>query len=174
MIGTESGFIPNPVVIPPQPITCVIDPTVFNVGNVDTHALFMGPAERTDSVVDFSQYAGKTLILYNDAPAANPARSPLYDLYTNNADLRDIGGPYTTPEGYGPNTRTVMQIVVGKSIGRGPVQPDEAQQGVQGDEPGRWRSLREEPAPDRRRPGGLQPGLRHRVRQGPRVQQAVV
>ncbi len=120
MVGTDSGFLPNPVIIPPQPITFVTDPTVFNVGNVDTHALFMGPAERTDSVVDFSQYAGKTLILYNDAPAANPARVPYYDPYTDNADLRDIGGPYSTPEGYGPNIRTVMQIVVGPSKGRAP------------------------------------------------------
>ena len=33
-------------------------------------------------IVDFSQFAGKTLILYNDAPAAFPARVPSYDYYT--------------------------------------------------------------------------------------------
>ena len=33
-------------------------------------------------IVDFSQFAGKTLILYNDAPAAFPARVPGYDYYT--------------------------------------------------------------------------------------------
>jgi FtsP/CotA-like multicopper oxidase with cupredoxin domain len=111
-IGTEGGFLPSPVVIPPQPITWVTDPTVFNAGNVDQHSLLLGPAERADVIVDFSAFAGKTLILYNDAPAAFPARDPRYDYYTGNPDLRDTGGAAPTPPGYGPNTRTVMQIVV--------------------------------------------------------------
>ena len=38
-----------------------------------TIALLLGPAERADVIVDFSRYAGKTLILYNDAPAPFPA-----------------------------------------------------------------------------------------------------
>lgn len=111
-IGTEGGFLPAPVVIPPQHITWVTDPTVFNAGNVDRHSLLIGPAERADVIVDFSAFAGKTLILYNDAPAAFPARDPRYDYYTGNADLRDTGGAPTTLPGYGPNTRTVMQIKV--------------------------------------------------------------
>jgi len=111
-IGTEGGFLPAPVVIPPQPITWVTDPTVFNAGNVDQHSLLIGPAERADVIVDFSAFAGQTLILYNDAPAAFPARDPRYDYYTGNADLRDTGGAPSTLPGYGPNTRTVMQIVV--------------------------------------------------------------
>ena len=110
--GTEGGFLPAPVVIPPQPTTWVNDPTVFNAGNVDKHSLLIAPAERADVVVDFSQYAGQTLILYNDAPAAFPARDPRYDYYTGNADLRDTGGASSTLPGYGPNTRTVMQIKV--------------------------------------------------------------
>ena len=167
MIGTESGFIPAPTVIEPQPITWVTDATVFNAGNINTHALLLGPAERADLVVDFSKYAGRTLILYNDAPAAFPARVPSYDYYTDNADLRDVGGAYTTPVGYGPNTRTVMQVVVGP-IGRCQrVQHDQAQQGVRVDHP-RWRRrLRAEPAPDRRRPGGLQLRIRHDLRLEP-------
>lgn len=111
-IGTEGGFLPAPVVIPPQPITWVTDPTVFNAGNVDKHSLLLGPAERADVIVDFSAFAGKTLILYNDAPAAFPARDPRYDYYTGNADLRDTGGAPPTRPGYGPNTRTVMQIKI--------------------------------------------------------------
>jgi FtsP/CotA-like multicopper oxidase with cupredoxin domain len=110
--GTEGGFLPAPVVIPPQPITWVTDPTVFNAGNVDQHSLLLGPAERADVVVDFSAYAGQTLILYNDAPAAFPARDPRYDYYTGNPDLRDTGGAPSTLPGYGPNTRTVMQVKV--------------------------------------------------------------
>jgi FtsP/CotA-like multicopper oxidase with cupredoxin domain len=111
-IGTEGGFLPTPVVIPPQPTTWVTDPTVFNAGNVDKHSLLLGPAERADVIVDFAQYAGKTLILYNDAPAAFPARDPRYDYYTGNPDLTDTGGAPPTMAGYGPNTRTVMQIKV--------------------------------------------------------------
>jgi FtsP/CotA-like multicopper oxidase with cupredoxin domain len=111
-IGTEGGFLPSPVVIPPQPITWVTDPTVFNAGNVDKHSLLLGPAERADVIVDFSGYAGRTLILYNDAPAAFPARDPRYDYYSGNADLTETGGAPSTLPGYGPNTRTIMQIVV--------------------------------------------------------------
>jgi len=65
--------------------------------------------------VDFSQFAGQTLILYNDAPAAFPARDPRYDYYTGNGDYRDTGGAPSTLPGYGPNTRTVMQIKVAAS-----------------------------------------------------------
>ena len=53
-IGTEGGFLPAPVVIPPQHITWVIDPTLFNAGLVDQHSLLLGPAERADIIVDFS------------------------------------------------------------------------------------------------------------------------
>ena len=128
-IGTESGFLPSPVVINPQPITYNVDPTAFWVGNVNKMALALGPAERADVIVDFSQYAGQTLILYNDAPAAWPAGVANYDYYTGAPDMRDTGGygtggtfnPITgfydggtgPRPGYAPNTRTVMQIVVG-------------------------------------------------------------
>jgi len=110
-IGTEGGFLPAPVVVPNQPITWITDPTRFDVGNVDLHALLLGPAERADVVVDFSAFAGQTLILYNDAPAAFPARIPGYDYYTGDPDLRPAYAPSTLP-GYGPNTRTVMQVKV--------------------------------------------------------------
>ena len=127
-IGTEGGFLPQPVVIDPQPITYNTDPTAFWVGNVDKMGLALGPAERADVIVDFSKYAGKTLILYNDAPAAWPARVAGYDYYTGAPDLRDSGGFGTGGEfnkitgawehgtgpliGYAPNTRTVMQVIV--------------------------------------------------------------
>lgn len=110
-IGTEGGFLPAPTVIPPRPITWITDPTRFDVGNVDQTSLALAPAERADVIVDFSQYAGKTLILYNDAPAAYPARVSSYDYYTGAPDLSPIGAPPILP-GYGPNTRTVMQIKV--------------------------------------------------------------
>ncbi|WP_175491888.1 fibronectin type III domain-containing protein [Paenibacillus sophorae] len=114
-IGTESGFLPAPVVIPSQPITWNLNATNFNFGNVDQHSLLLGTAERADVIVDFSQYAGKTLILYNDAPAAFPASDPRYDYYTGNPDQTAEGGAPSTQPGYGPNIRTIMQIRVAAS-----------------------------------------------------------
>lgn len=114
-IGTEGGFLPAPVVIPSQPITWNQNATNFNFGNVDQHSLLLGTAERADVIVDFSQYAGKTLILYNDAPAAFPALDPRYDYYTGNPDQTTEGGAPSTQPGYGPNTRTIMQIRVAAS-----------------------------------------------------------
>ena len=111
-IGTEGGFLPAPTEFPAHPTTWVNDPTVFNAGNVDLHSLLIAPAERADVIVDFSAFAGQTLILYNDAPAAFPARDPRYDYYTGNGDYRDTGGAPSTLPGYGPNTRTMMQIKV--------------------------------------------------------------
>ncbi len=127
-IGTEGGFLPQPVEIKHQPITYNTDPTAFWVGNVKDMGLALGPAERADVIVDFSQFAGQTLIVYNDAPAAWPAGVVTYDYYTGAPDLRDIGGYGTGGEfesstgtwvggtgplvGYAPNTRTVMQIIV--------------------------------------------------------------
>ncbi|HMB24756.1 MAG TPA: multicopper oxidase domain-containing protein, partial [Anaerolineales bacterium] len=111
-IGTEGGFLPAPVVIDgQQPTTWITDPTRFDVGNVDQHSLLLAPAERADVIVDFSKFAGKTLILYNDAPAAFPARVASYDYYTGAPDLSPVGAPTILP-GYGPNTRTIMQVTI--------------------------------------------------------------
>ena len=111
-IANEGGFLPAPTVIDgQQPTTWITDPTRFDVGNVDQHSLLLAPAERADAIVDFSKFAGKTLILYNDAPAAFPARVPGYDYYTGAPDLSPVGAPTILP-GYGPNTRTVMQVTV--------------------------------------------------------------
>ena len=113
-IGTEGGFLPRPVVVPNQPIVWNGDPLTFNFGNVSDHGLLIAPAERVDVIVDFSAYAGKTLILYNDAPAAFPALDPRNDYYTGNPDQFDTGGTASTLPGFGPNTRTIMQIRVAK------------------------------------------------------------
>ena len=63
-----------------------------------------------------ARYAGKTFILYNDAPAAFPAGVPTYDYYTGVANQMDAGGAPMTQPGYGPNTRTVMQIRVRTTV----------------------------------------------------------
>jgi len=111
-IGTEGGFLPAPVVIPDQPITWNANMKMFTFGNVQDHSLLLGSAERADIIVDFSKYAGKTLILYNDAPAGFPAYDPRNDYFTGDQSQMSTGGAATTQAGYGPNTRTIMQIRV--------------------------------------------------------------
>jgi FtsP/CotA-like multicopper oxidase with cupredoxin domain len=119
-IGNEGGFLPTPVAIANKPISFVMDPTLFNVGNVNDGTVILGPAERADVIIDFSQYAGKTLILYNDAPAAFPAFVPNNDYYTDAPDQTGTGGHPGPKAGIGPNTRTIMQINVAATT---PAQP---------------------------------------------------
>ena len=103
--------------LPNQPVNWNYDPTTFTAGlvlqqNEGGGTLLMGPAERADIIVDFTNFAGKTLILYNDAPAPWPALDPHYDYFTVDPDNTSMGGAASTPPGYGPNTRTLMQILV--------------------------------------------------------------
>jgi FtsP/CotA-like multicopper oxidase with cupredoxin domain len=116
-VGTEGGFLPAAVTIESQPISYNYNRRDIVVLNIADHGLLLGPAERADVVVDFSQVPdGAKLILYNDAPAPVPAFDPRYDYYTGDPDQRDTGGAPTTRAGYGPNTRTIMQFqVAGKA-----------------------------------------------------------
>jgi FtsP/CotA-like multicopper oxidase with cupredoxin domain len=111
-IGTEGGLLPQPVVIPPAPVNYEYNRRSITVLNISTHSLLLGPAERADVIVDFSKFAGTTLILYNDSPAPVPAFDSRIDYYTGDPDQSATGGAPTTLPGYGPNTRTVMQITV--------------------------------------------------------------
>jgi len=111
-IGNEGGFLPASAVWPNIPIGFNRNPKDITVGNVLEHNLFLGPAERADVIIDFSPYAGQTIILYNDAPAAVPAADSRLDYYTGDLDQTDIGGTVSTLPGFGPNTRTIMQIRV--------------------------------------------------------------
>jgi hypothetical protein len=115
VIGNDGGLLPQAVDIPPQPVTYESNRRSITVLNIYGYGLLLGPSERADTIVDFSKYAGQTLILYNDAPAPTPFNDPRNDYYTGNPDLTGQGGAYTTQPGYGPNTRTMMQIVVGST-----------------------------------------------------------
>ncbi|BDG09626.1 choice-of-anchor D domain-containing protein [Anaeromyxobacter paludicola] len=120
-IGSEGGFLPAPVQIDPTPVGYEYNRRNIVVLNVSTHALTLGPAERADVIVDFSQVpAGSKLILYNDAPAPFPAFDTRYDYYTGNMDQASSGGAPTTLPGYGPNTRTFMQFVVSSAPAAAP------------------------------------------------------
>jgi FtsP/CotA-like multicopper oxidase with cupredoxin domain len=112
-IGTEGGFLPEPVVLENTPIGYNYNRRDIVVLNVENHTLFLGPAERADVIIDFSKVKkGAKLILYNDAPAPVPAFDSRYDYYTDDPNQTDTGGAPTTLKGYGPNTRTIMQFRV--------------------------------------------------------------
>ena len=119
-IGTESGFLAAPVVIPAQPVGFNFNRRDIVVLNVQVKSLFLGAAERADVIVDFSAYAGQTLILYNDAPTPVPAFDPRFDYFTGSPDMRDTGGANTTLPGMGPNTRTLMQFRVANTTPSAP------------------------------------------------------
>jgi spore coat protein A, manganese oxidase len=95
-IGTEGGFLPHP--------------TLVNAPG--TPLLLLAPAERADVIVDFRNVpAGSILILYSDAAAPYPVGDPRYDFRPNNASTP------TTLKGFGPNTRTLLQIRVVARVG---------------------------------------------------------
>ena len=120
-IGNEGGLFQQAVVIPPTPINYEYNKRSVTVLNVLERGLWLGPAERADVIIDFSQYAGKTLILYNDSGAPVPAGDPRIDYYTNDGDQTGAGGAPNTLPGYGPNTRTIMQINVANTTPAAPV-----------------------------------------------------
>jgi FtsP/CotA-like multicopper oxidase with cupredoxin domain len=109
--GNEAGFLPVPVVHKPGPMLL----NAFGE-EITGEYFYLGNAERADTVIDFSQYAGKTLIMYNDSTAPVPGGDTRYDYYTGNPDQTTIGGAPSTAPGFGPNTRTVMQFVVGNAV----------------------------------------------------------
>jgi len=113
-IGNEAGFLAKVAVIPPQPVDFDYNRRSVTFGGVTSKALYLPPAVRADVIVDFGTGSGitpgDTLILYNDAPAPMPLFDTRYDYFTDDPDQTGIGGAPTTPPGFGPNTRTVMQI----------------------------------------------------------------
>jgi FtsP/CotA-like multicopper oxidase with cupredoxin domain len=116
-IGNEGGLMPQVAVRPPQPVNIEYSRLLPTLLNVTNQSLLLMGAMRADVVVDFSAFAGKTLILYNDAPAPMPLFDERNDQYTGDPDFRSTGGAPTTRPGFGPNTRTVMQVKVASSPG---------------------------------------------------------
>ena len=116
VIGNEGGVLPAPAVIPAAPTNYEYNRRSVTVTNTSSVGLELMPAERADVIVDFTAFANKTLILYNDAPAPNPAFDARYDYYTGDPDQSGTGGAPTTLVGFGPNTRTLMQVHVGGTV----------------------------------------------------------
>ena len=116
-IGTEGGLLPMPVVLANTPVGYEENKKNIVVLNVKEKTLFLAPAERADVIVDFSRFAGQTVILYNDAGAAVPAADGRNDFYTGNPDYTSQGGAPSTLAGMGPSTRTVVAFKVSGTKG---------------------------------------------------------
>ncbi len=126
--GTEGGFLPAPVYLsgasPAAP------------GGASPNQLLLAPAERADLIVDFRNVApGSRLLLVSDAPGPYP----------------DGDAPIIVePAGFGPDTRTLLQVRVKARVGRG--RP--AHQLPEVAHPDRPVPARAAPGQAHRRPGG--------------------
>jgi spore coat protein A len=120
-IGTEGGFLAKPAKVPSnQPFTFLTPPDPVT-GQTDPSrvvtSLLVAPAERPDLMVDFSNYAGQSIILYSDAPAPYPSgddRNDYFPGFNVGSGLFGVGNPVngTTTPGHGPNTRVLMRFKV--------------------------------------------------------------
>jgi FtsP/CotA-like multicopper oxidase with cupredoxin domain len=112
-IGNESGFLAKGALWPAQPVDYEYNRQSIPFAGVTSRSLLLLTAGRADVIADFSgAKAGDVLIVYNDAPAPMPMSWPVNDYYTDDPDQTAVGGPVTTAPGFGPNTRTFMQIRV--------------------------------------------------------------
>ncbi len=110
-VGTEGGFLPAVAIHNNTTPIPLVDPDTANPDG--PFNLLLAPAERADVVIDFNGVsAGSTFILYGDAPAPFPGGDPRNDYFTDDPDQTASGGAPTTGQGFGPNTRTLMKIVV--------------------------------------------------------------
>jgi spore coat protein A, manganese oxidase len=95
-IASEGGYLPYPAYLnaPGRP------------------QLMMAPAERTDLIVDLRNVKPGIYLLYNDAAAPNPGGDVVNDYYPGSPN------PTVSTPGYGPNTRTLLQIRVKARVGK--------------------------------------------------------
>ncbi len=106
-IGTEGGFLPKPVM---KPINVPFNPLAPL-----SSSLVVAPAERPDIIIDFSAHKGKSIIIYNDAPAPFPMGDPRNDYFPLwNLKGNPVNG--LTPNGFGPNSRILMRFDVGTAV----------------------------------------------------------
>jgi spore coat protein A, manganese oxidase len=133
-VGTEGGFLPK-VAVHKNNIPCPLDTRPVALGGDPTgntaipdgpFNLLLAPAERADVIIDFNHLSpGTSFILYSDAPGPFPMGEPRNDYYTGDPDFTDpnnnpygsSGGALPTQPGAGPNTRTLMKIIVDKGAG---------------------------------------------------------
>jgi spore coat protein A len=113
-VGTEGGFLPAVAIHDNKKPIPLVNPLDITTANPDgPFNLLLAPAERADVLIDFTGLHGKSFILYNDAPAPFPGGDIRNDYFTGDGDQTAIGGAPSTRLGHGPNTRTILKIVVG-------------------------------------------------------------
>jgi spore coat protein A, manganese oxidase len=122
-VGNEGGFLPQ-VVVHDNTTAIAADLETDNTGGTvkpdGPFNLLLAPAERADIIIDFNGEGGNSFILYNDAPAPFPGGDPRNDYFTDftgTIDNSGAGGAPPTQLGFGPNTRTLMQIKVEAGAG---------------------------------------------------------
>jgi len=116
-VGTEGGFLPAVSIHNNTTPLPKFDPLTANPDG--PFNLLLAPAERADVVIDFNGAAGQTFILYNDSVAPFPSGDARNEYFTGDPDQSAFGGAPTTLQGFGPNTRTLMKIVVTAGSGDG-------------------------------------------------------
>ena len=115
--------------------------------------MLLAPAERADTIVDFSKYAGKTADPLQRCAGGVPGPSRLLRLL-HRRSRPDAGVRAEHPAGYGPNTRTIMQVTARADRGHQPPAFDHEQVNAAfRHHADGSRRVRVEPAPDDRRPG---------------------
>ena len=100
VVGTEGGFLPKPVKVP---AVQTFNPAMLTSG---ASSMVMAPAERLDFLLDFTALAGRSVILYTDAPAPFPFGDPRNDYFAAS------GNAVVTKPGFGPDTRIMMRFNV--------------------------------------------------------------
>jgi spore coat protein A len=115
-VGTEGGFLPAVAIHNNTTPLPKLDPVTANPDG--PFNLLLAPAEWADVVVDLNGVAaGQTFILYNDSVAPFPGGDARNEYFTGDPDQTASGGAPTTLQGFGPNTRTLMKIVVTSGSG---------------------------------------------------------
>jgi spore coat protein A len=105
-------------------VTGVLNPALNTQADI---ALLLGPAERPDIVVDFSLSAGKTVVLYGDAPGPFPGGDPRNDYFPGLANTNTVNAKTLATNG--PNSRIHMKFVVGTTISGAPDLPNSIKPG---------------------------------------------
>ncbi len=120
-VGTEGGFLPAVAIHDNKtsiPLDLVSDSSGDSANPDGPFNLLLAPAERADIIVDFNGVpAGTSFILYNDAQAPFPGGDDINDYATGVKDRPSTSGNPATKLGYGPNTRTLLKIVVTSGSG---------------------------------------------------------
>lgn len=111
VMGYECGFLTSP-----QKVPC----NQYYVGGdnsgLEKNSLLLGSAERPDVIVDFSNYAGQDIILYNDAagPFPGSAGDPRNDYFPglDNGNVVNTGRNRPANDLAAHNTRCIMRFRV--------------------------------------------------------------